>query len=220
MFVLGLEDGSDGDVETDCDRTAGREETSSVQCEPVAKSVPARQQGDATLVWQPNPAEVAEDEPVNKARVCCSRKQVVPDVEAREHRVSQSAHREVERVRCRGFVDCDGSSEASCQECIRCRESSRQAMPSDDMGQRRLQDATQCRVTTGRLVLKALRVERVQEGQDAEMTATHARSRMAGSRLHPKEKHSWKEDVPVSLRRGTEKVGFPEYELLEMVVIL
>ena len=51
------------------------------------------------------------------------------------------------------------------------------------------------------------------------MTATHA-SRMAGCRLHPMEKRSWKEDVPVSLRRGTEKVGSPEYELLEMVAIL
>ena len=87
------------------------------------------------------------------------------------------------------------------------------------MGQRRLQDATQCRVTTGRLVLKALRVERVQEGQDGEMTSTHARSRMAGCRLHPMEKGSWKEDDSVSSRRGTEKVGSPEYELLEMVVI-
>ena len=69
--VLGLEDGSDGDVETDCDRTAGREKTdrtSSVQCEPVAQSVPVRQQGDATRVGQPNPAEVAEDELVSKAR--------------------------------------------------------------------------------------------------------------------------------------------------------
>ena len=231
--VLGLEDGSDGDVETDCDRTAGREKTdrtSSVQCEPVAKSVLVRQQGDATRVGQPNPAEVAEDELVSKARFCCSRQLVVPFLEAREHRVSQIAHREVERVRCRGTVDCDGCSEAQdgaetrlhregCQECIRCRESIRQAIPRDDMGQRRLQDAPQCRVTTGRLVLKALRVERVQEDQDAEMTATHA-SRMAGCRLHPMEKSSWKEDVSVSLRRGTEKVGSPKYELLEMVVIL
>ena len=115
MFVLGLEDGSDGDLETDCDRTAGREETdrtSSVQCEPVAKSVLVRQQSAATLVWQPNPAEVAEDELVSKARVCCSRQQVVPDVEAREHRVSQSAHREVERGRCRGSVDSRSASDA------------------------------------------------------------------------------------------------------------
>ena len=113
--VLGLEDGSNGDVETDCDRTAGREKTdrtSSVQCEPVAKSVLVRQQGDATRVWQPNPAEVAEDELVSKARFCCSRQLVVAVLEAREHRVSQIAH----------------------------------------MGQLRLQDATQCRVTTGRLV--------------------------------------------------------------------
>ena len=108
--VLGLEGGSGGDVETDCDRTVGREEThrtSSVQCEPVAKSVLVRQQGDATSVWQPNPAEVAEDELVSKARVRCSRQLVFFYVEAREHRVSQSAHREVECVRCRGSVDCD-----------------------------------------------------------------------------------------------------------------
>ena len=190
-----------------------------------------RQQGDATRVWQPNPAEVAEDELVSQARVCCSRQLVVPDVEPREYRVSQSAHGEVERVRCSGSVDFDGCSKVQggaetrlhregCQECTRSLESIRQAMPSDDMGQRRLQDATQCRVTTGRLVLKALRVERAQEGQDAEMTATHARSRMAGCRLHPMEKSSWKADVSVSLTRGTEKVDSPEHELLEMVVIL
>ena len=76
MFVLNLEDGSDGDVETDCDWTAGREKTdrtSSVQFDPVAKSVLVRQQGDATRLWQPNPAEMAEDELVSKARFCCSK---------------------------------------------------------------------------------------------------------------------------------------------------
>ena len=57
-------------------------------------------------VWQPNPAEVAEDEVVSQARVCCSRQLVVPDVEPREHRASQSVHGEVERVRCSGSVDC------------------------------------------------------------------------------------------------------------------
>ena len=33
------------------------------------------------------------------------------------------------------------------------------------------------------------------------------------------EKSSWKADVSVSLKRGTEKVGSPEHEMLEMVVI-
>ena len=61
--------------------------------------------------WQPNPAEVAEDELVRMAHVGCSRQQVVPCV-PREPRVNQSIHREVELVRCRGSVDCDGCSEA------------------------------------------------------------------------------------------------------------
>ena len=37
---------------------------------------------------------------------------VFPGVESSEHRVSQSVHREVERVRCKDSRDCDGCSVA------------------------------------------------------------------------------------------------------------
>ena len=104
-IMLGLLDRSDeaGVVGTSRDRTYGREETSRisvVQCGSVEKRVPEGQWGDARYArsvrrvsWQPNPAEVAEDEVVRTARVGCSRQQVVPGVVPREHRVSQSIHR-------------------------------------------------------------------------------------------------------------------------------
>ena len=83
--------------------------------------------------WQPNPAEVAEDELEGIARVDCVEQSGVPDVEPRGHRVSPIVHREVECVRCRDSGDCDGCSEArdsaatrsnteGCRWCIGCRE--------------------------------------------------------------------------------------------------
>ena len=41
-------------VEGGCDSTVGREETGRTS---TAQSVPVRQRGDDTCVWQPNPAE-------------------------------------------------------------------------------------------------------------------------------------------------------------------
>ena len=92
----------------------GRKEksrTSNVQCTSAVKRVPEGQRCGATVpMWQPNPADVADGE--QSTRVNCVEKSVVPGVEPGEHRVSQSVHREVERVRSRDSGECDGCSEA------------------------------------------------------------------------------------------------------------
>ena len=63
-----------------------------------------------------------------------------------------------------------------------CPERIRQAMMNDDMGQQRLQKAEQRRATTeGHLTFP--KVEVAQEGQDVEMTATHAASKAEGSEV-------------------------------------
>ena len=59
-----------------------------MQCKPVVNRVAEGQRGDARYAksakrvsWQPNPAEVAEDELVSIARVGCVERSVVPSVE-------------------------------------------------------------------------------------------------------------------------------------------
>ena len=64
---------------------------------------------------------MAEDELDRKARVDCVEQSVVAGVEPREHRVGQSVHREVERVRCRDSVDRDRCSEAQVGAATRSR---------------------------------------------------------------------------------------------------
>ena len=53
------------------------------------KSVPVKQRGGATWVWQPNPAAVAADEPVSMAR-SGREETAVPGADPREHRVRQA----------------------------------------------------------------------------------------------------------------------------------
>ena len=55
-----------------------------------------------------------------------------------------------------------------------CRERIRQAMMNDDVGRQRLQEAEQRRAATAAQMQPAPRVEAAQEGQDVEMTVTHA----------------------------------------------
>ena len=55
-----------------------------MQYETVAKSMPLWHRGDATCVWQLNPAEVVEDEPVSMARSGREEPEV-PSMEPREH---------------------------------------------------------------------------------------------------------------------------------------
>ena len=108
--ILGLEDGSDEVVDgTSRDRTVARGETdktSAVQCKSVVNLVQLRQRGDARydrstrwVSWQPNPADVAEDEPVSMVRVGCVEQQVVPGVEPREYRVFFLTRNEQRRSR-------------------------------------------------------------------------------------------------------------------------
>ena len=124
-------------------RRKEKSRTRNVQCTSAVKRVPEGQRGDATIpMWQPNPAEVADGE--QSTRVNCVEKSVAPGVEPGGHRVSQSVHTEVERVRCRDTGDCDGCSETKdgaatrshnegCRWCFGCRECKEQAM-SDGMG--------------------------------------------------------------------------------------
>ena len=96
---------------TEVVRRKEKSTTSNVQCTSAVKRVPEGQQGDATIpMWQPNPPDVADGE--QQTRVNCVEQSVVPGVEPGEHRVRQSVHIEVERVRCRDSGDCDGCSEA------------------------------------------------------------------------------------------------------------
>ena len=142
-------------------------------------------------------------------RVNCVEKSVVPGVEPGEHRVSQSVHREVERVRCRDSGDCDGCSESQdgaarrshnegCQWCFGCRDCLEQAM-SDGMDQQKLQGTEQRREVTGGQESRAPTVERAQEGRDAEVTAMHARDEGACSEFQPVEANSRVEVVSVQM---------------------
>ena len=164
---------------------AQREEQNKLCAVQVCSETRARRAWCRIPTWQPNPAEVAEDELEGIARVDCVEQSGVPSVEPRGHRVSQSVHREVECVRCRDSGDCDGCSEArdgaatrshteECRWCIGCRECIEQTL-GDDMGQQKLQETEQRREVTGGQESRAPRVERPQEGRDAELTAMHAR---------------------------------------------
>ena len=76
-----------------------------------------------------------------------------------------------------------------------------------DMGQQRLQEAEQRRAMTGGQVSGATRGEAVQEGQDVELTATHAVGNAASSKFRRVETSSRMEDVSVSMKREPEMVG-------------
>ena len=78
------------------------------------------------------------------------------------------------------------------------RERIRQAMMNEDMDQQMLQEAGQRRATTGSQVPDAPRAEVAQEGQDVEMTATHAPGNVESSEAQPVETSSRMEDVSVS----------------------
>ena len=238
------------DGSTSCDRRVGREKTRErMLCSASQWWRARRAAGDAIiLMWQPNPAGVAEDEAVSMDRVGCVEQSVFPSVEPREYRVCRSyTHRCVEGEepcqvailirscdRCgnesrrdselrrdaqsavqqprggtcakpeqtisgvtfRWDVQLTGSAAAwrpkdlharesdccnatqreaetrlhreGCQKCTRCRESIRQTMMSDDIGQQKLHEMEQRRATTegtGGQESSAQRVERAQEAR-------------------------------------------------------
>ena len=183
---------------------------------------PAGQRGDARYAksirgvpWQPNPAEVAEGEPVSIARIVSvpmvpiKHRPVVPVVEPREYRARRFyIQREVEVVKFGYSENCDGCNAAQLGTKAKphsegFRERIRQAMMNDDMGQQRLQEAEQRRAATeGHLT--SPRVEAAQEGQDVEMTATHAAGNAESSESQPVETSSRMEDVAVS-RKNVER---------------
>ena len=134
--------------------TGGYEEkskASNVRICIAVRRVPERQRdGAVVFIWQPSSATLAGDELERKARGNCVEQSVVPAAEPREHRVSQSVHRKVERERCRDSGDNDGCSEAQdgadtrlysegCRECIGCRV---------NVGQQELQESEQRREAT------------------------------------------------------------------------
>ena len=101
----------------------------------------------------------------------------------------------------------------------------------DEIGQQQLQEMEQrCATMRGQVVdalrvtggpeSAAPRVERAQEDQDAEMTATHARSGVECSKFLLVEASCWVDDVSVSMKRRAEKVSSPEDESLEIVTLL
>ena len=79
---------------------------------------------------------------------------------------------------------------------------------SDDMGQQKLHELKQRRETrvTGGQESSAPRIERVQEGQDAEVTATCAKRHGEYSEVTPVGTSRRMEDVVVSVTCGAEKV--------------
>ena len=90
----------------------------------------------------------------------------------------------------------------------------------DDMGQQKLQETEQRREVTGGQESRAPRVERAQEGRDAEVTAMHARDDGECSESQPVEMISPMEDVSVHMKRGTERVRSPDDDRSREIVMI
>ena len=100
---------------------------------------------------------------------------------------------------------------------------------SHDVSLQKLQETKQRRTTdghptsarvTGGPQSRAPRVERAQEGRDAEMTGMHARDDGDCSDFRPVGVSSGMDDVSVSMKRRAEKVISPEDESRQIVTIL
>ena len=79
---------------------------------------------------------------------------------------------------------------------------------NDDMGQQRLLEAEHPRSTTGGH-LTSPRVEAAPEGQDVEMTATHAVGNAESSKSQSAEASGRMEHVSASRKHGAEEMGLP-----------
>ena len=140
-------------------------------------------------------------------RVHCVEQSVIRSVEPIEQRASRSVPRRKEHVRCRDPVDRDGCSEAQYGAGMRLySEGCREHLASPKV--------------TGGPESGAPRVERAQEGQDAEITAMRARRGSGCSSFMLVEMSSWMEDVSVAMKLRAEKASLQEDESLETVMIL
>ena len=93
-------------------------------------------------------------------------------------------------------------------------------MMHGDMGQQRLQAAEQRRVVTGTQTTDVPRVEVAQEGQDVDMTVTHAEGSAESIGSQPAGTSSRMEDVLASRKRGTVEMGPPDDRSREIATIL
>ena len=169
----------------------------------TVRRMPAGQRGDAVYVksirgvpWQPNPAEVAEGEPLGVAQTRIVR---VPLAAGRAQTGSSSHGAEGLQSPSVLYPTRCGAREARAKpHSGGCRERIRQAMMNDDVGQQRLHMAEQRVSPAGGQLSVPRRVEAAQVGPDGAMRQAPPAS--SARNVKPRADVTWEDSTGVSGR--------------------